>query len=138
LGNDIVMGGGEAQSGGRNKIAILSDVAEAVIGAVYRDGGYAAARDVVRSAWSAHLDMPAHAELRDPKTALQEWAQARGMAPPVYTVVQRRGPEHAPEFVVRVEVPGHDGAEGTGPSKRLAEQVAARAMLAIHMPRSHA
>jgi ribonuclease-3 len=82
--------------------------------------------------------MPAHAELRDPKTALQEWAQARGMAPPVYTVVQRRGPEHAPEFVVRVEVPGHDGAEGTGPSKRLAEQVAARAMLAIHMPRSHA
>lgn len=128
LGGSMVMSGGEALSGGRRKVTILGNACEAVLGAIYLDGGYEAARDVVRRFWEPRLreaeDVPA-----DAKTALQEWAQGRGFALPLYLVTERKGPDHAPEFEVRVEVEGRDAAFGSGASKRMAEQDAAQAML---------
>jgi len=129
LGGFVVLGEGEAQSGGRDKGAILSDVAEAVIGAIYLDGGYEPARRFVTTAWGAHVTDPPSADLRDAKTRLQEWAQARGYPTPVYATRERRGPDHAPEFVMEVVVDGLGRAEGAGPSKRVAEQAAAATLL---------
>ncbi len=128
LGPHLRLGGGEAQSGGRKKQAILADVCESVIGAVFLDGGYAAALKVVERHWSERMLMPKPA-LRDAKTALQEWAQARGLPPPLYREKERRGPDHSPEFLVSVELPGLKATEGAGLSKRSAEQAAAAAML---------
>ncbi len=101
---------------------------EAVIGAVYRDGGHAPAHALVERLWRDRVSTTIEAR-RDPKSALQEWAQGRGLPLPVYREVARDGPDHAPRFVIRVEVPGHDGAAGEGRSKRLAEQAAAAALL---------
>lgn len=129
LGEFIVLGDGEAASGGRTKVAILSDVAEAVIGAIFRDGGFDPARAFVRRVFGPRLLEP-QKDLRDSKTTLQEWVQARGQAPPAYRLIERRGLDHAPEFIVKVEVPGLGAAEGAGRSKRAAEQAAAAAMLA--------
>jgi ribonuclease-3 len=128
LGPHLRLSGGEAQSGGRKKQAILGDVCESVIGAVFLDAGYEAALGVVERLWQDRLKMPAHL-LRDAKTALQEWAQRRGMPPPVYHEKHRRGPDHRPEFLVSVELPGLKAAEGSGRSKRSAEMAAAVAML---------
>jgi ribonuclease-3 len=128
IGQAIRLGGGEAQSGGRRKKAILSDVCEAIIGAVFLDGGFEAAQALVNRFWRERMAMPRH-PLRDPKTALQEWAQGRGLAIPAYREVSRSGPDHDPTFKVAVTVAGIEEAQGSGRSKRLAEQVAAKAML---------
>lgn len=108
--------------------AILGDVCESIIGAVFLDGGYAAARAVVARAFEPRMRAPRRA-LRDPKTALQEWAQARGLPPPLYRETARSGPDHAPEFTVEVELPGFAPAEARGAAKRLAEQGAAGAFM---------
>lgn len=108
--------------------AILADACEAIVGAVYLDGGYAPAALVVERFWKQQLLAPAQ-PLRDPKTALQEWAQGRGLPTPQYREVERRGPHHDPEFRIVVELPHHAAAEGIGRSKRAAEQAAAAAML---------
>jgi ribonuclease-3 len=129
LGPFIRLGNSEAQSGGRRKAAILADVCEAVIGAVYLDGGYQAAVELVERYWREAMLSPGR-PLRDPKTMLQEWAQARGLPPPVYREMERQGPDHRPTFRIAVELQGHEATEGTGPSKRDAEQAAAAAMLA--------
>ena len=84
--------------------AILADVCEALIGAVYLDGGYAAAEALVERLWNARMRKHG-APLRDPKTVLQEWAQARGLPTPVYREIARTGPHHDPEFRVAVELP---------------------------------
>jgi ribonuclease-3 len=131
LGEAVVLGDGEAASGGRSKVAILGDVAEAVIGAIFRDGGFAPARAFVRRTWGPHMLRPRR-DLRDAKTTLQEWVQGRGQPTPSYRMVERRGLDHEPEFVVLVEVPGFGTAEGAGRSKRAAEQAAAAAMLAAN------
>ncbi len=128
VGPHIRLGEGEAQTGGRKKIAILGDICEALIGAAYLDGGFDAARGVVERAWTSRMNAPRR-PLRDPKTALQEWAQARGKPTPVYREVGRSGPPHAPVFVIAVEIDDMDGAEATGSSKRIAEQSAAQAFL---------
>ncbi len=128
VGPHIRLGDGEAQTGGRKKIAILGDVCEAVIGAVFVDAGFETARDVVVRAWTARMHAPRR-PLRDPKTALQEWAQARGKPTPVYREVMRSGPPHAPVFTIAVEIEDMDSAEATGASKRIAEQSAAQAFL---------
>jgi ribonuclease-3 len=107
---------------------ILADVCEAVIGAVYLDAGYAVATAFVERFWREHLMAPTR-PLRDPKTMLQEWAQARGLPTPAYREVERTGPHHDPRFRIAVELPEHDLAEGCGRSKRAAEQAAAAAML---------
>jgi len=124
----LKLGHAEAHSGGRKKAAILADACEAVLAAVYLDGGYAAAHAVVARTWAPLLDSVDTAE-RDPKTALQELVQARGDPPPEYALIDRHGPDHKPHFVI--DVCGQDGvlARGEGGSKREAEQNAARAAL---------
>jgi ribonuclease-3 len=129
LGPFIRLGAGESQSGGRRRPAILADVCEALIGAVFLDGGFEAAAAVVAAAWTERMRMP-HRSLRDPKTLLQEWAQGLGRPPPLYREVERSGPAHAPQFVIAVGVLGFPPAEGRGASKRLGEQAAAEAFMA--------
>jgi ribonuclease III len=128
LGAAIRLGASEANAGARTRLAILADVCEAVIGAVYLDGGYDAAEDLVTRLWQVRLQAKTQ-PLRDPKTVLQEWAQARGLPTPVYREVARSGPDHSPEFRVAVQLPAFTPAEGQGRSKRVAEQAAAAAML---------
>jgi ribonuclease III len=128
LGAAIKLGSSEANAGARKRPAILADVCEALIGAVYLDGGYASAAALVERLW--HERMQAKAQpLRDPKTVLQEWAQARGLPTPAYSEVARSGPDHSPIFRVAVQLPHFAPAEGSGRSKRAAEQAAAAAML---------
>jgi len=128
LGAAIRLGSSEANAGARTRLAILADVCEAVIGAVYLDGGYKAAEALVERLWQVRMSAKAQ-PLRDPKTVLQEWAQARGLPTPVYREVARSGPDHNPEFRVAVALPTFAPAEGQGRSKRAAEQAAAAAML---------
>ncbi len=121
----------EAAFGGAPNDSMLADALEAVIGAVYLDGGLAAAEAVLCPLVSPLLaEQPA--DLRDPKTRLQEWAQGRGLALPCYNVLSRSGPDHAPTFSVRVSVTGGLSAEGAGTSKRAAEQQAATRLLEAH------
>jgi len=128
LGPAIRVGASEANAGARSRLAILADVCEAVIGAVYLDGGYKAAEELVVRLWQARMQATAQ-PLRDPKTVLQEWAQARGLPTPAYREIARSGPDHDPEFRVAVQLPAFAPAEGLGRSKRAAEQAAASAML---------
>ena len=128
LGAVLKLGRSEMKSGGRRKDALLADAMEAVIAAVYRDGGLEAARAVILRHWSKRVET-VKADARDPKTALQEWAQARGMEPPSYTETARSGPDHAPEFTIEARLPSGQSAEATAGNKRQAEQAAARALL---------
>jgi ribonuclease-3 len=128
LGAAIRLGASEANAGGRQRPAILADVCEALVGAVFLDGGYPAAAGMVERLWGERLRTPAR-PLRDPKTVLQEWAQARGLPTPSYREISRTGPHHDPEFLVAVNLPEFTPAEGLGRSKRAAEQAAAAAML---------
>jgi ribonuclease-3 len=124
----IVMAPSEAKSGGRSKAAILGDACEAVIGALFLDGGIDAARAFVERYWRGRLDTVS-GDMRDPKTTLQEWAQARAMGVPVYSVTGRTGPDHAPEFTVEARIGAELSGQGKGASRRLAEQAAARELL---------
>ena len=128
LGSAIKLGPSEANAGGRQRVAILGDVCEALIGAVYLDGGYPAAEALVQRLWDERM-RKAERPPRDAKTVLQEWAQARGLPTPIYREVGRTGPHHDPEFRIAVELPDRPSAEGLGRSKRAAEQAAAAAML---------
>lgn len=128
LSPHLRLGEGEMQSGGETKPAILADACEAVIGAVFLDGGYPAAAAVVLPVWEPRMRSPGR-PLRDPKTALQEWAQGRGHAAPVYREVRREGPDHAPAFTIAVAVGGFEAGLGLGGSKRAAEQSAAEAFM---------
>jgi len=131
IADNLILAKSESGSGGRRKVAITSGACEAVIAALYIDGGIAAARTFIDLYWTETFAALTE-EMRDPKTRLQEWAQARGpkAAPPVYKIVKRDGPDHAPVFQVEVSVIGKDPQTGTGTSKRDAEQDAARKMLA--------
>jgi ribonuclease-3 len=128
LDRAIRIGAGEAQAGGRRKTAILGDVCESVLAAVYLDGGLAAAAALVDRYWRPRM-LGFLAARRDAKTTLQEWAQGRSLSAPVYQAVGRIGPDHAPRFTIVVRVDGLDPAEGLGRSKREAEQGAATALL---------
>jgi ribonuclease-3 len=128
LGSAIRLGSSESNAGGRSRTAILADVCEALIGAVFIDGGYPAASKMIERLWEQRMRAPAR-PLRDAKTILQEWAQGRGLPTPAYREVERRGPDHDPEFRVTVVLPDREPAEGLGRSKRAAEQAAAAAML---------
>jgi ribonuclease-3 len=128
LGAAIRLGASENNAGGRGRTAILADVCEALVGAVFIDGGYPAASELIERLWEERMRVPTR-PLRDAKTVLQEWAQARGLPTPAYREVERRGPDHSPEFRVTVELPERLPAEGLGRSKRAAEQAAAAAML---------
>ncbi len=99
LGTAIRLGASESNAGGRGRTAILADVCEAMIGAVFIDGGYPAAAELIERLWERRMRTPAR-PLRDAKTVLQEWAQARGLPTPNYREVERKGPDHDPEFRV--------------------------------------
>jgi ribonuclease-3 len=128
LQEGIKLGAVGAGAGERLRKSVLGDICEAVIGAVFVDGGYAPAAALIERAWSERMRRPMRA-LRDPKTILQEWAQGRGLPTPAYREVERTGPHHDPRFRVAVELPGLEAAEGAGSSKRLAEKAAATALL---------
>jgi ribonuclease-3 len=128
LGPVLKLGSSESNAGGRLRTTILGDACEALVGAVFIDGGYKAAEKVVEAFWKERTQKPLRS-LRDPKTMLQEWAQARGLPTPAYQEVARTGPHHKPKFNVTVVLPDRPPAEGTGNSKRAAEQAAAAAML---------
>jgi ribonuclease-3 len=106
----------------------LGDACEAVIAALYLDGGLEAARKFVTKHWQP-LMSEVTGDLRDPKNALQEWAQGRKLGTPTYRVSRREGPDHAPRFTVEVSIRGHDPAMGEGMSLRAAEQAAARSLM---------
>jgi ribonuclease-3 len=128
LGDYILMSGGEAGSGGRRKKTILANACEAVLGAIFADGGYEVARGVVHRDWDAHLADLDHAA-PDAKSVLQEWAQGQQLPLPRYVEIAREGPDHAPRFTVEVQLEGKAPERGEGANKRQAEQAAALAML---------
>lgn len=121
-------GGAEVEAEARRNPSILGDVVEALIAALYRDGGIEAARAFIAANWQSRLDA-AGTPPKDPKSALQEWAMARGLALPTYQEVGRDGPPHAPVFTIEVAVDGHPPAQAEGGSKRVAEREAADRLL---------
>ena len=130
LGRYLLMGHGEEQTGGREKPSILADAMEAVLAAIYIDGGYEAARDVIRVlfandekliAWRGH----------DDKSALQEYTQANGLELPAYAIIAQEGPDHDRRFTAQVSILGKPVATGVGNSKKSAEQAAAKKALEI-------
>lgn len=129
VGPALRLGSSESSAGGRLRVTILADACEALIGAVFLDGGYPAAEEFVMRFWKERMLKPLR-PLRDAKTMLQEWAQARGLPTPAYRELARTGPHHDPEFRVAVDLPDQPPAEGLGSSKRAAEQAAATEMLA--------
>ncbi len=128
LGAVLKLGRSEMMSGGRRKQALLGDAMEAVIAAVYKDAGFDAAQDLILRLWGPRIQS-VDSDARDPKTALQEWAQARRQNPPAYTEVARSGPDHAPVFTIAVHLDDCRTAQAVAGSKRQAEQAAAQALL---------
>lgn len=128
LGPALRLGNSESHAGGRLRTTILADACEGLVGAVFIDGGYAAADALVSKFWKERM-IATVKPLRDAKTMLQEWAQARGLPTPVYKELARTGPHHDPIFKVAVVLPDRPQAEGSGTSKRAAEQAAALDML---------
>ncbi len=129
LGPHLVLSPAEAAAGAAANPAILADACEAVIAAIFLDGGFAAATEFVRRWWEpllAEMTRPP----RDAKTALQEWVQARGLPLPVYQLIAASGPDHALVFTIAVQVAGSEPAAAAAPSKRQAETKAAAALLA--------
>ena len=128
IGAVLKLGRSEMLSGGRRKQALLGDAMEAVIAAVYRDAGFDAAKAVVLRLWGDRITT-VEQDARDAKTALQEWAQARGLPPPSYVETARSGPDHAPQFTIEARLQSGEQAHATAGSKRQAEQTAAAALL---------
>ncbi|HRP86919.1 MAG TPA: ribonuclease III [Gammaproteobacteria bacterium] len=126
------LGPGELKSGGFRRDSILADALEAVLGAIYLDGGLDALRTAALHLYGDRLDdLPAHEDLKDPKTLLQERLQARGLPLPTYRLEAVAGEDHRQQFTVSCEIEGlADGASGTGGSRRAAEQAAAARVLA--------
>ncbi len=128
LGAALKLGRSEQLSGGRRKLALLGDAMEAVLAAVYLDGGFDAAQALILRLWGTRVSS-VEDDAKDAKTSLQEWAQARGLKPPRYEQKSRSGPDHAPVFTIEAQLDNGASAEATAGSKRQAEQAAARALL---------
>ena len=128
LGGVLKIGRSEMLSGGRRKDALLGDGMEAVIAAIYKDGGFEVAKTIIINLWGDRIKN-VKGDARDAKTMLQEWAQARGQNPPNYEVMSRSGPDHAPDFLVKVILDSGETSEALAGSKRQAEQMAAKALL---------
>lgn len=131
LGNHILLGEGELKSGGFRRASILADTLEALLGAIFLDGGFEACRRVIVELFDPLIkSLPSDDELKDAKTRLQEWLQARARPLPVYTLQREEGMDHAKTFYVRCHLPD-DGSmtEASGKSVRKAEQAAAERVL---------
>ncbi|GAC1696024.1 MAG: ribonuclease III [Candidatus Limnocylindrales bacterium] len=122
------LGRGEAETGGRGRVGLGASLFESVVGARYLDDGFAGAQRFVLEVMAGIIDATGAGAVRSPKTVLQEWAQGNGRPLPIYRIVETVGPEHSREFVVEVEV-GDLHAQGTGRSKREAQENAAQALL---------
>ena len=131
LGDVLLLGVGEERSGGRGKESLLADALEAVVGAVFRDGGYEEARRVVAGLLDRAPAPAGGLEARDAKTKLQEVAQAQGQGRPTYHEVATSGPDHEKLFTVDCRIGGRSFGTGTGRSKKQAEQRAAASALAL-------
>lgn len=130
LGGYLIVSEAESDGGVRERESILSDVMEAVLAALYLDGGLEVARRFILKHWIPLADVERKPP-KDAKTSLQEWAQGRGLDLPKYKMVEQSGPPHAPEFIIEVSVPGYEGsALASGNSKRGAEQSAAEKLMA--------
>ena len=128
LGESLIMSRSESLSGGRKRMNILGDAMEAIIGAIYLDGGLECIREIIEKLWSdAFLDIGTTSF--DPKSALNEWSQGFGEDLPKYEEKSRTGPVHAPVFCVEVSLTNGMSATGVAPSKRRAEQLAANHLL---------
>ncbi|UXN73160.1 ribonuclease III [Devosia sp. A8/3-2] len=130
LGSEMNSGDSEARTGGAEKDAIPGDVTEAVIGAIYCDGGLDKAYEFVERMFE-EFSADGSANKADAKTTLQEWARARGLEPPTYIQTERTGPDHAPQFTISVSLGDFETLSATGPSKKIAEHKAAELFL-IH------
>ncbi|MBP3650438.1 MAG: ribonuclease III [Clostridia bacterium] len=128
LGRCLVMGNGEILTGGREKPSILADAVEAVLAAIYVDGGYEAVREVIFRLFQDEDKLVAP-KVKDDKSALQEYTQAHEMGLPTYRIIDATGPDHDRQFVAEVVIMGRQMATGKGQSKKSAEQMAARAAL---------
>lgn len=128
LGTFLILGASERDNGGAEKDSILGDLCEAVIAALYMDGGLKVARRFIERAWAEQFANP-NDRIKDTKSLLQEWAQARGFSLPQYELVDQSGPDHAPIFTVVVKVGPKDSASGEGASKQEAERTAATILL---------
>ena len=128
LAHHLKLSPGEVKSGGKEKETILADALEALIGAIYRDGGFAAARSFIEKFWSAMLRQQASPP-EDAKSRLQEWAQAKSLPLPEYTLLDKSGTDHAPQFEIEVFVEGIGRITAVAASKRAAEKSAALKML---------
>ena len=129
IGDAVRLSPGETKSGGRRKEGVIADAVEAVLAAVYLDGGIDAARKVFDRAWADEIAKPPERSLTNPKSALQEWAQAQGRPLPTYSIAGRTGSDHAPTFTVEVAVEGLEPLTALGRSRQDAEKAAAVAML---------
>lgn len=129
LGSALIIGTSEKQAQGRENDSNLEDAIEALIGAIYLDGGFEAAEAFITPRWT-ELAKSIHTAPKDGKTALQEWAQGRGLPVPVYVLMETSGPAHAPHFTIEARVQGHASETAAAASKRIAEQTAASALLA--------
>ncbi|MGB0608707.1 MAG: ribonuclease III [Paracoccaceae bacterium] len=128
LGSVLKLGRSEMVSGGRRKQAVLGDAMEAIIAAVYIDGGLSKAEKIILALWGQRIEA-VKSDARDAKTALQEWAQARGLNPPIYETMSRKGPDHAPVFEIEVRLETGEKQQAIAGTKRKAEQAAASVLL---------
>jgi ribonuclease-3 len=120
---------GEAKQGGRRREGVLGDAMEALLAAVWLDGGFDAVRGFFDRAWSEELSAPPQKSLTNPKSALQEWALGLGKPLPAYRIVERKGSDHAPTFTVEASVSGYPPLTAQGRSRQDAEKAAAIGLL---------
>ena len=130
LGEALQLGRSEMRSGGRRKVALLGDAMEAVIAAVYLDSGFEATQFMILRLWGERIHT-AQERAADPKSTLQEWAQARSLPTPIYTDISRSGPDHQPVFIVEASLANGQTARGEAASKKAAQVQAAEALIAI-------
>ncbi len=128
LGEHLRLSDSDANLGVRDSMATLEDACEALIGALYIDGGFNSARNFINEHWGKLLDV-VQAPAKDGKTKLQEWAQGQGLPLPHYELLKREGADHSPIFTIEVQVLGLQSCIGVAPSKRGAEQIAADNLL---------
>jgi ribonuclease-3 len=125
LGQAIRLAAGETKQGGRINPSIIGNALEALLGAVYTDGGMVAVKSVFLPLWADAIAQSSNTARSNPKSHLQEWAAANGKALPTYSLVRRSGPDHAPQFTIAVTLDGFVSVEATGRSRQEAEKAAA-------------
>jgi ribonuclease-3 len=129
VGDAMRLSPGEARQGGRRREGVLGDAMEAILAAIWLDGGIDAVRKAFDLAWAPEFAAPPQTSLTNPKSALQEWALGQGRALPTYRIVDRKGSDHAPTFTVEATVAGYPPLTAQGRSRQDAEKAAATGLL---------